>query len=68
MVYLAKKADTIEKARQMLLEAIQTGKALEKMKIFISSQGGDIGAIDHPRNLPQAKFIFNCLQKNRLDK
>ncbi|MEK0286786.1 pyrimidine-nucleoside phosphorylase [Caldifermentibacillus hisashii] len=56
MVYLAKKAESVDEARQMLISAIQSGKALEKMKSFIISQGGDATCIDDPEKLPQAKY------------
>ncbi|WP_404997131.1 pyrimidine-nucleoside phosphorylase [Caldifermentibacillus hisashii] len=56
MVYLAKKAESVDEARQMLISAIQSGKALEKMKSFITSQGGDATCIDDPEKLPQAKY------------
>lgn len=56
MVYLAKKAESVDEARQMLISAIQSGKALEKMKSFITSQGGDVAYIDDPEKLPQAKY------------
>jgi pyrimidine-nucleoside phosphorylase len=56
MVYLAKKAESVDEARQMLISAIQSGKALEKMKSFITSQGGDATCIDDLEKLPQAKY------------
>ncbi|MDL0419061.1 pyrimidine-nucleoside phosphorylase [Caldibacillus thermoamylovorans] len=56
MVYLAKKAESVDEARQMLISAIQSGKAFEKMKSFITSQGGDATCIDDPEKLPQAKY------------
>jgi len=56
MVYLAKKAKSVDEARQMLILAIQSGKALEKMKAFITSQGGDAACIDDPEKLPEAKY------------
>ncbi|WP_140921218.1 pyrimidine-nucleoside phosphorylase [Limnobaculum xujianqingii] len=56
MVMLAKKAKTLEEARQMLLEVINNGKALEKFKEFLANQGGDASVVDHPERLPQAKF------------
>jgi len=58
MVYLAEKASTIEEARELLLEAIQSGKALEKMKDFISSQGGNAEVVDNPDLLPKAKYMI----------
>ncbi|MED4040669.1 pyrimidine-nucleoside phosphorylase [Niallia taxi] len=56
MVYLAEKADSIEAARELLEEAIKSGKALETFKLFLESQGGDASVVDHPESLPQAPF------------
>ncbi|WP_159566110.1 pyrimidine-nucleoside phosphorylase [Budvicia diplopodorum] len=56
MVVLAKKAKTLEEARQMLLDAISSGKALEKFREFLTNQGGDASIVDSPEKLPQAKF------------
>ncbi|MEW4370810.1 pyrimidine-nucleoside phosphorylase [Paenibacillus kandeliae] len=56
MVYLAGKADSLEDAKVKLQEVIQNGKALEKFKLFLSSQGGDASVVDHPERLPQAQF------------
>ncbi|WP_298845332.1 pyrimidine-nucleoside phosphorylase [Clostridium sp.] len=56
MVVLAKKANTLEEARKMLLEVIKNGKALDKFKVFIKNQGGDSSIVDNPEKLPQAKY------------
>lgn len=56
MVYLAEKANSIEEARNLLEEAIKNGSALEKLKVFLSSQGGDASIVDNPNKLPQAKY------------
>lgn len=56
MVYLAKKANSIEEAREMLKRAIENGSALEKLKTFLSAQGGDASVIDDPNRLSQAAF------------
>jgi len=56
MVVLAKKADTLDQARQMLKDVIANGKALEKFKVFLRNQGGDDSIVDHPDRLPQAKY------------
>ncbi|OCA90991.1 pyrimidine-nucleoside phosphorylase [Bacillus sp. FJAT-27225] len=57
MVYLAGKAESLSEARRMLENAIADGSALEKMKVFLSSQGGDGSVVDDPSKLPQATFI-----------
>ncbi|MDT8859833.1 pyrimidine-nucleoside phosphorylase [Alkalihalobacillus sp. MEB130] len=56
MVYLAKQANSIEEARRKLEEVISNGKALEVLKVFIASQNGDPSVVDHPENLPKAKY------------
>jgi pyrimidine-nucleoside phosphorylase len=58
MVYLADKANSLEEARQKLENAIQDGSALEKLKVFLSSQGGDASIVDNPSNMPQANYSF----------
>lgn len=57
MVVLAKKADTLEEAKQKLQEVIDNGKALAIFKEFIASQGGDPSLIDDPNKLPTAKYV-----------
>ena len=63
MVYLAKKANSLEEARTMLTTAIKNGSALEKFKTFLAAQGGDASVIDHPDRLPQATFTFELEAK-----
>jgi len=58
MVYLAEKASSLEEARQKLENAIRDGAALEKLKVFLSSQGGDESIVDNPSKMPQAKYTF----------
>lgn len=58
MVVLAQKAKTIEEARQMLVEVMENGKALETFKVFLASQGGDATVIDDPLRLPTATYII----------
>lgn len=56
MVILANKAKTTEEAKAMLLEAINSGKALAKFKDFLINQGGDASIVDDLSKLPQAKY------------
>ena len=56
MVVLAKKANTLDEARKMLIEVIKNGKAIDKFKVFIKNQGGDESIVDNPEKLPQAKY------------
>lgn len=56
MVVLGKEAADLDEARSKLEEAMQTGKALAKLKEMIEVQGGDPTIVDEPSKLPQAKF------------
>ncbi|EGC70980.1 pyrimidine-nucleoside phosphorylase [Enterococcus casseliflavus ATCC 12755] len=56
MVVLAKKADSLEEARQLLEEALHSGKALEKFRQMITDQGGDASVIDDPSKILTAKY------------
>ncbi|EGG37837.1 pyrimidine-nucleoside phosphorylase [Paenibacillus sp. HGF5] len=58
MVYLARKADSLEDAEEKLKEVIRNGKALEKFKEFIQNQGGDPSVVDHPDRLPKAQYLI----------
>ncbi len=63
MVFLAKKADSLEEAREKLENVIKDGSALETFKVFLSSQGGDASVVDDPQKLPQAKYTFELEAK-----
>ncbi|MEQ2468610.1 MULTISPECIES: pyrimidine-nucleoside phosphorylase [Bacillaceae] len=63
MVYLAGKAESTDKAREMLQEVIDNGKALETFKLFLSSQGGDASVVDQTDLLPKAKYIIELPAK-----
>ncbi len=63
MVVLAKQASTLDEAREYLTQSIESGKALEKFKSFISNQGGDASIVDHPKNLANAKFKIDYAAK-----
>ncbi|TWT01097.1 pyrimidine-nucleoside phosphorylase [Planomicrobium sp. CPCC 101079] len=56
MVVVGGKADTLEEARAMLVQAIESGEALAIFKQFIESQGGNPAVVDDVELLPQAAF------------
>ncbi|WP_067838010.1 pyrimidine-nucleoside phosphorylase [Amphibacillus sediminis] len=58
MVYLAKKAHSIEEAREKLKQVIDNGQAIEKFKTFIAAQGGDASVVDQPNKLPTSRYTF----------
>lgn len=56
MVVLAKKAATLAEARELLVKALESGKALAKFKEMIQNQGGDSSVVDHPEQLLTARY------------
>ncbi|ADL69709.1 pyrimidine-nucleoside phosphorylase [Thermoanaerobacterium thermosaccharolyticum DSM 571] len=57
MLTIAGVAKDTDEAKEMLKEALTSGKALDKFKEFISAQGGDARIVDDISLLPQAKFV-----------
>ncbi len=49
-------ADSIEKAREMMLETISNGKALNKLAEMVAAQHGDNSAVFETSLLPEAKY------------
>ncbi|MDT2829192.1 MAG: pyrimidine-nucleoside phosphorylase [Enterococcus viikkiensis] len=56
MVVLAGKAETLEDAREMLEEALHSGKALEKFREMVKDQGGDVSVIDQTEKILTAEY------------
>lgn len=56
MVVLAKKAQTLAEAREMLETVVANGKALESFRQMVVAQGGDGKVVDDPTIMPQAKY------------
>lgn len=63
MVFLAGKAESLEDAREKLIEVMNNGKALEKFKVFLEAQGGDGSIVHDPSKLPQAKYVIEVEAK-----
>lgn len=56
MLVLAKKVDTFEEGIEKIREAIKSGAALDKLKVFIENQGGDKRVVDDYSLFPQANI------------
>ncbi|MFB6499136.1 pyrimidine-nucleoside phosphorylase [Bacillus haynesii] len=63
MVVLAKKAETLDEAREKLIDVMKNGKALQKFKDFLQNQGGDSSVADNPEKLPQAAYTIDVPAK-----
>ena len=58
MMKLAGKGDDIEQNKKMILENINTKKALNKFKELIKNQGGDVSYIEDTSKFEKAKYII----------
>ena len=52
-----KKSDNIDEARKIINDAIESGRALEKFRELIITQGGDASVLDDYSKFPQVKYI-----------
>lgn len=59
MVLLAKQANSLQEARDMLERNLYNGKAIQMFQTFVQSQGGDSSIIEEPSRLPQASYQFD---------
>lgn len=66
MLIAAKKADTIEDAAKMIEKAISSGKAFEKMKEFVSAQGGNADYLENTAQFEKAVFTENITGRDLL--
>ena len=57
MLVLAKKAKTIEEAKDILEQNIKNGKAYNKFVELVKNQGGDTSYILEPDNFEEAKYV-----------
>ncbi len=55
MLHLGGVAESVVEGKKMSEKLIASGKALEKFRTMVELQGGDPGAIDDPKRLPQAR-------------
>ncbi len=51
-------------ARSQAETALESGKAYEKFREFISAQGGNIEVIDNTNLLPKAEIVYDVLAQN----
>lgn len=57
MLVLGKRAKDLSEGRAMAEQSIADGSALEKLRILVQAQGGDISYIDDPSKFPKAEFV-----------
>lgn len=57
MLVLGKRAGDLIEGRKMAEKAILEGRAIEKLRMLVKAQGGDVAYVDDPDLLPKAKII-----------
>jgi pyrimidine-nucleoside phosphorylase len=61
MLYLAGRTRSVDTGRQLADQLIRDRSALKKFREIVVEQGGDPGALDDPRRLPQARHRMPVL-------
>ncbi len=57
MLVLGKRAKDLAEGRAMAESALTNGTALEKFRVLVQAQGGDVAYVDDTAKFPRAKFI-----------
>lgn len=57
MLVLGEKASSLDKARQMAESALQEGRAWEKFRMLVKTQGGDLSYVDYPERMANAPVV-----------
>jgi len=57
MLVLGKRAKDLEEGRTMAVKSIADRSALEKLRVLVRAQGGDVSYVDDTSKFPRAKFI-----------
>ena len=70
MVLAAKKANSLEDAREKLELSLKDGSAFETFKSFVVAQGGSEEEVLHPEKLPAAKYVDEviCMEEGYVSK
>ena len=57
MVRLGQKVHTMAEARKLVVDALESGRALEKFRTLVEAQGGDVSYVDNMEKLPKAALV-----------
>jgi pyrimidine-nucleoside phosphorylase len=65
MIYIGKKARSIQEGEKIAKQKIENGEAFKKFLEIVKLQGGDVNYINNPENYPKSKIVKNVMsQKN----
>ncbi len=59
MLILSNLSETVTEAQKILLEKIESGEAIEKLKALVQNQGGNSEQVEEPNSLPISKYTIN---------
>lgn len=57
MLVLGKRARSLTEGRAMAEKSIADGSALEKFRVLVQAQGGDVSYVDDPSKFPGAEYV-----------
>ena len=57
MLVLGKRARNLTEGRAMVEKSIADGSAVEKFRVLVEAQGGDVSYVDDPSKFPRAEFV-----------
>lgn len=57
MLVLGKRAKNLAEGRAMAAKAMADGSALEKFRVLVQAQGGDVSYVDDTSKFPRAKYV-----------
>ncbi len=57
MLSLGGRARDLQEGRRMAESAVADGSAMEKFRVLVAAQGGDVSYVDNPKKLPLAKLV-----------
>jgi pyrimidine-nucleoside phosphorylase len=57
MLVLGKRARSLTEGRAMAEKSIADGSALEKFRVLVQAQGGDVSYVDDPSKFPRAEYV-----------
>ena len=63
MIYLGKKAKSLNEGNEIAIQMIESGKAYNKFIDIVKLQGGDTTYIENPGNYPSSKFVMKLNAK-----
>ena len=62
-MYSLTSSKPLEECRTLAVEAVESGRAFEKLKEIVSAQGGDVSYLDDTSKLERSRYCFEVLSE-----